>query len=142
MQLSCACLPLARALACQLLVTGQLSDRPARCRPTLASTPRELYQRFYDAFEMWGEPNIVYDRAMMQVGGQAVLAASTAAGARCRECRMAGPPPARRSPTPPHPPSPQQQSPEFFSLLDRLKTYADVHHRDHWVQVGGWVGAC
>lgn len=25
------------------------------------------------------------------------------------------------------------QTPEFFALLDRLRSYAEQHHRDHWV---------
>ena len=52
---------------------------------------RQLYERFYDAFAQYGEPNIPVDKALMQ-------------------------------------------SPEFFALLDRLRSYAEQHHRDHWIQ--------
>ncbi|KAL4440210.1 hypothetical protein ABPG75_003211 [Micractinium tetrahymenae] len=55
------------------------------------ATARELYTRFYDAFESMGEPNIPVDRQIMQ-------------------------------------------SDAFYALLDRLRKYAAVHHRDHWVQ--------
>ena len=32
--------------------------------------------------------------------------------------------------------APYRQSAEYLQLLERLKEYADQHHRDHWVQVG------
>ena len=52
---------------------------------------RPLYERFYDAFAHFGEPNIPVDKAFMQC-------------------------------------------PQFFELLDRLRSYAQQHHRDHWAQ--------
>lgn len=63
--------------------------------PELSAVPdlcRQLYERFYDAFAQYGEPNIPVDKTFLQ-------------------------------------------SPHFFELLERLRSYAQQHHRDHWVQV-------
>ncbi len=54
-----------RALPCQSHTTGASLQATSRSWPC-----RELYCRFYDAFESMGEPNIPVDRLVMQARGQ------------------------------------------------------------------------
>jgi hypothetical protein len=61
-------------------------------RPPALPSCRELYARFYDAFEAWGEPNIPVDRQLMQVGGSLPHVARVGGATACAQWQGHAPP--------------------------------------------------